>query len=46
MHMLKYGQETKKTKAEFIEVGYLTEAQFRSNQFSKMSELKVTDLAD
>jgi len=26
MHMLKYGQETKKTKADFIETSYLTEA--------------------
>lgn len=44
MHLLKYGQDTKKTRADCIECSYLTEAQFRGNMFEKDIEHKLEDL--
>ena len=33
--MLKYGQDTKKTKADFVECSYSTESAFRQNEFDR-----------
>jgi len=45
LHLLKYGQDTKKTKAECIECSFLTEERFTSNLFSRDLTHKVNDLA-
>lgn len=44
MHMVKYGQETKKTKADYIECSYLRETQFRENAFGRDKKHKVEQL--
>ena len=43
--MLKYGQDTKKTKADFVESSYITESAFRNNAFDRDVIHKVEDLA-
>lgn len=45
MHLLKYGQDTKKTKAECIECSFLTGADYSSNDFARNKVHKVNDLA-
>ena len=45
LHLLKYGQDTKKTKAECVECSFLSEAQFRENLFSREIVHKANDLA-
>lgn len=45
IHMLKYGQDTKKTKAEFVECSYITEAAFRDKEFERGKIHQVDDLA-
>lgn len=43
--MVKYGQDTKKTKADFVESSYITEGSFRNNSFERDMMHKVEDLA-
>lgn len=44
MHLLKYGLDTKKTKADCIECSYLTESQFGLNVFERDIEHRLEDL--
>ena len=44
IHMLKYGQDTKKTKADYVMCSYITETQFRTNQFSRELVFKTSEL--
>ena len=45
IHLLKYGQETKKTKAEFVECSYLTETQYKTNDFARDRMHYINELA-
>ena len=44
IHLCKYGQDTKKTKAELIECSFLTEECFRENEFGREVFHKVYEL--
>ena len=43
--MMKYGEDTKKSKAELVECSYITESQYMANEFGREQYHKIEHLA-